>query len=158
LEVADALQRGVRQIRRLSLVDCRLQDGKLYYQDRLYIPDNDDLRLRLLQTHHEAEVAGHPGRDKTFELLTRKFFWPTLRKDVERFVANCHTCRRIKPRRHAPHGTLLPLPVPDQPWRDISMDFVVGLPECQGFNAIWNVVDRLTKQRHFVPCVTGPFV
>ena len=77
-----------------------------------------------------------------------------MRKDVERFVANCHTCCRTKPRRHASHGTLLPLPVPDRPWQDISMDFVVGLPQSKGFNTIWLVVDRHSKQRHFVPCMT----
>ena len=47
-------------------------------------------------------------------------------KDVKRFVTNYHTCKRIKPHRHATHGTLLPLPVPDHPWQEITMDFVVA--------------------------------
>ena len=77
-----------------------------------------------------------------------------MRKDVEQFVANCHTCHRTKPRRHASHGTLLPLPVPDRPWQDISMDFIVGLPKSMGFDAIGVMVDRLSKQQHLVPCMT----
>ena len=151
-EVLRDLRSGSRHNRSLSLADCQEVDGRLPYPNRLYVPDNAELRVRLLRSRHDAPAAGHPGRDKTFELLTRSYFWPGMRRDVERFVANCHTCRRTKPRRHAPYGTLLPLPVPDHPWQDISMDFVVGLPESGGFDAIWVVVDRLTKQRHFVPC------
>jgi hypothetical protein len=44
------------------------------------------------------------------------------------------------------------LPGPDKPWEDISMDCVKWLPECEGFDAIWVVVDRLSKMRHLIPC------
>ena len=136
IEIFQALRTGAQRNRTLSLVDCRSVNDKLFYQDRLYVPDNEELRLRIIQGSHDTPAAGHPGRERTFELLARKYFWPSMRKDVERFVANCHTCRRTKPRRHASHGTLLPLPVPDRPWQDISMDFVVGLPKSKGFDAI----------------------
>ena len=49
-------------------------------------------------------------------------------------------------------GVLCPLPVPDEPWEDISMDCVVGLPGCEGFDAKLVVVDQLSKMRHFIPC------
>jgi len=31
---------------------------------------------------------------------------------------------------------------------------VVGLQECEGFDAIWVVVDRLSQMPHFIPCYT----
>ena len=71
---------------------------------------------------------------------------------MERYVRNCHTCKRAKPTRHAPYGTLRPLEIPDLPWQHLTMDFVTGLPEDSEFNAILMVVDRLTKMRHLVPC------
>jgi transposase InsO family protein len=51
-------------------------------------------------------------------------------------------------------GVRLPLSVLEKPWEDISMDFVVRLPECEGFDPVWVVVDRLSKMRHFIPCHT----
>jgi transposase InsO family protein len=59
----------------------------------------------------------------------------------------------MKTSRHTPYGILNPLPVPKCPWRDISMDFVTGLPLSDSHNAIWVVIDRLT-QIHLVPCST----
>jgi len=95
---------------------------------------------------------GHPGRAKTLELLARKYYWPSKRKDVDRFVRNCHVCRRTKSTRHAPYGVLKPLSVPERPWQHISVDFVTGLPQSKAYDTVCVVVDRVTKQRHLIPC------
>ena len=74
-----------------------------------------------------------------------------MRKKIDRFVHNCHTCQRSRTPRHAPFGILKPLSVPERVWKDVSIDFVVGLPWSNGFNAILNVTCRLTKMRHLIP-------
>ena len=61
---------------------------------------------------------------KTEDVLAAHFFWPRMRRDVERFVARCTTCQKAKSRLN-PHGLYMPLPVPSVPWEDISMDFVL---------------------------------
>lgn len=149
--VLQAIHEGKRQSRLLTITDCKEVDGHLWYQGRLYIPDYEPLKVRLLQDHHDTPAAGHPGRAKTLELLSRKFYWPRMYRDVDRYVRNCHTCQRSRTSRHAPYGILRPLPVPEGPWQDISMDYVTGLPWSNGFNAILVVMDRLTKQRHLIP-------
>jgi transposase InsO family protein len=152
--IISLLHDGKLHSKEISLSECDVRDGWLYYQQRLYIPNDDNLRLRLLQSHHDAPAVGHPGRAKTFDLLQRCYYWPTLRRDVERYVANCHTCKRTKTSCHLPYGVLHPLPAPERPWKDIAMDFFTGLPTLRGHDAIWVVVDRLTKMRHFIPCST----
>ena len=77
-----------------------------------------------------------------------------MRYDVNLFVRNCDTCRRSRTSQHAPYGLLQLLLIPHAPWQDIGMDFVVDLLWSNGCDAICVVVDRLTKQRHLVPCTS----
>ena len=146
------LASGKQRSKYLPLAECTTDGIRLWFRERLYVPDSAELKIQLIRDHHDTPVAGHPGRSKTFELLSRLYFWPTMRKDVDRYLKNCHTCQRSRTSRHAPFGTLRPLPIPNRAWEDISMDFVVGLPWSDGFNAVLVVVCRLTKMRHFIPC------
>ena len=67
-------------------------------------------------------------------------------------MERCGTCKRAKSRKEA-WGEYMPLPLPTQPWTDISMDFVLGLPRTQkGRDSIMVVVDRFSKMSHFIPC------
>jgi hypothetical protein len=77
------VREGKQYCRELSLSECQKQDGRLLYQQRLYRPESDPLRLRILRSHHDLPAAGHPGRAKTFDLIKRRYFWPSLRRDVE---------------------------------------------------------------------------
>jgi transposase InsO family protein len=80
------------------------------------------------------------------------FFWPKMKRDVERVCSRCVTCRQAKSR-VLPHGLYTPLPVPSAPWVDISMDFVLGLPRSRkGRDSIFVVVDRFSKMAHFISC------
>ena len=95
---------------------------------------------------------GHFGVKKTEDVLFTHFYWPRMRRDVERYVSRCTTCNKAKSRLN-PHGLYLPLPVPRAPWEDISMDFVLGLPRTKrGSDSVFVIVDRFSKMAHFIPC------
>ncbi|KAH0608772.1 uncharacterized protein H6S33_001000, partial [Morchella sextelata] len=136
-KILDMRNKGERQSKDISLAECTEVERRLLYRGSLYVPDYDPLKLRILQLHHDAASAGHPGREKTFELISRDYYWPL-----------------IKPNTHGKLGVLRPLPIPEQPWQEVSMDFITGLPESEGYDAIMVVVDRLTKMRHLLPCNT----
>jgi hypothetical protein len=59
------------------------------------------------------------------------------------------TCQQNKSEHTLPAGLLQPLPIPEQKWESISMDFITGLPKVQGKDYIYVVVDKLTKFAHF---------
>ncbi|PRP85645.1 retrotransposon nucleocapsid protein [Planoprotostelium fungivorum] len=131
----------------------RTEKKLLFYNELLYIPV--PLRVTVLQTRHDTPLAGHFGVNKTHELIKRDYWWPKLLRDVEEFVKTCSICQRTKVARQKPAGKLNPLPVPSSQWTSVTMDFIVELPECQGYDAIMVVVDCFTKMAHFTACSTG---
>jgi len=78
--------------------------------------------------------------------------WLGMRKDMPDYVARCLTCQRVKREHQKPGGLLQPLPIPVWKWdHHITMDFVVGMPQTQRYHdAIWVILDRLSKSAHFL--------
>ena len=114
------------------------------------------IRSEVISRHHDDPLAGHFSIDKTRELVGRKYYWPSLRRDVESYVRGCDVCLASKAVRHKPYGDLQSLPVPTHRWKDLFMDFVTGLPlsadwKGDSYDSILVIVDRLTKMIHYEP-------
>jgi hypothetical protein len=128
-------------------------DGIYILADAIVVPDYDNLRQQVLRECHDMPYSGHPGRDKTLQLVQHMFWWPSLTTDVTHYVKTCDSCQRNKGRNKLPAGLLQPLPVPGQPWESFSMDLVVDLPQTEaGYDSVCVFVDRLTKMTHLAPC------
>ena len=149
-EVLMLLCNGSTHFKKITLSECEERKHKLWYQERLYILNNEQLQLQICEEHHNASGAGHTEHTKTLELIRWSYFWPQMRVFIEQYVRNCHTCAKSKSHWYAKFGVLKPLPIPDQHWKDISMDFVTGLPSIEGKDIILIVVDRLIKIKHFI--------
>ena len=101
-------------------------DRILHHKGLLYILKI--IRTELISRHNNDPPAGHFGIEKTQELVTRKYYWETLCHDVKVYIRGCNICLVSKAVRHKPYGNLQQLPVPTYCWKDLSMDFVIGLP------------------------------
>ena len=64
------------------------------------------IRIKLISRHHDNLLAGHFGIEKTYKLLARKYYWPTLRHDVKAYVKGCEMGLALKAVRHKPYGDL----------------------------------------------------
>lgn len=133
-------------------LELQERDGLVYQGTRIYIPPSQHLKRQILEAKHCHPTAGHGGTAKTLDLVTRNYYWPSMRKDVISYVSSCNVCQRTKTPKHLPYGYLQPLPTPETPWTSLSMDFIVKLPESGSADSILVVVDRLTKMSHFIPC------
>jgi hypothetical protein len=65
--------------------------------------------------------------DKTTSLVKEWYFWPNINKDFRKFFECCKVCQLTKGRSQNT-GLYTPLLVPERPWEDVSMDFVLGFP------------------------------
>jgi len=97
-----------------------------------------------------SHTQAHEGIQKTLHRLRRDFIVDHDRTVVRDFVWSCAVCQQNKTESLHPAGLLQPLPVPDQVWSDISMDFIEGLPKVHGKSVILTVVDRFSKYAHFI--------
>ena len=107
-----------QQIRAEGLDGYEDVDGVLHHQGLPFVPEV--IRTELISWHHDDPLAGHFGIDKTRELIGRKYYWPSLRKDVEAYVKGCDVCLALKAVRHKPYGDLQALPVPTYQWKNLT--------------------------------------
>lgn len=94
--------------------------------------------------------GGHSGELKTYMRIAREWFWLGMRDEVSQYVRDCPVCQQQKQSTTHPSGLLQPLSLPNQPWDEVTMDFIEGLPKSQGVDTILVVVDQLSKFAHFL--------
>jgi len=101
---------------------------------------------------HKSRFATHLGSTKIYRDLKEYYSWPNMKREIVEFVSNCGICQQVKIKHQKPVGELQSLPILEWKWKDISMDFVTRLPKGKkGNDAIWVVVDQLTKSALFLP-------
>lgn len=67
--------------------------------DRVVVPSEENLRTRIILEIHDQQSLAHPSRNKIGKIIKSQYCWQGLTGDVERYIRNCHTCRRAqKPR------------------------------------------------------------
>jgi hypothetical protein len=79
----------------------------------------------MLETEHDAEVAGYMGQDKTMELVRRNLFWPEIEKLIEDYVCSCPECWKHKAIRYTHYCLLQSLESAYSHWNMICMDFII---------------------------------
>jgi hypothetical protein len=130
-------------------------DGVLWFKDRLVVPKDFELHCKIMDEAHCSQYSIHPGTNKMYRDLKKNFLWTRMKREIARYVSECDTCRRIKANHLRPTGNLQPLSIPEWKWKNIYMDFIMGLPRTsRGYNSILVIVDRLTKLAHFIPVAT----
>jgi hypothetical protein len=137
----------------------QLEDGPngskcLFHDGRMYVPDDLDLRRRIISDHHDTPVAGHPGALATTRSVRLSYYWPGMTSFVRKYVAGCATCQQFKVNTRPTKPSLYPIPSGSTClFGAIGMDFMTDLPiSDDGFDSIMVTVDHgLSKGVVLVP-------
>jgi len=124
--------------------DLVLKEGKIY------IPKNKELKVEIIQLHHDILAVGHGGRWKITELVTRNYWWQKVTKDMGRYVDGYNMCQRIKNYIEVLAEKLIANEVLEKLWTHLMVDFIIKLLIVVGKDAILVVCDRLSKIAHFM--------
>jgi hypothetical protein len=127
----------------------------LFFKKKLWVSEIDQLKLNIIREVHDKFVSEHSDVRRTCKYLHKWYYWSQAKQSVERYIRNCHICRRFKASRDKYSELLNSLSVSDQSWTNIIMNFVIELSKTKNdFNAILMIVDRLIKMHHYVLCTT----
>ena len=93
---ADLTKQGIK----LAMGDLTLagsgRSTRLYVRGKMYVPNEEKLRLFLLQQHHDPPTQGHPRYKAMLRKLMENWYWLGMPRDSKQYATNCSTCRRTK--------------------------------------------------------------
>lgn len=125
----------------------------MFFKGKVWVPNSNSIRLVLIKHFHDSRCGGHSGIYQTWARMAASFIWPGMKSEVREYVLQCDVFQCVKSDSRRSSGILQPLPIPEQIWEDVTMDFIEGLPVSNVFNGLIVVVDRLSKYAHFIPLV-----
>ena len=127
-----------------------------WWKDRCKVitSEGQDKR-KIIQAYHDVLAYGHPGINRTKDLVAKYYWWLQLAKDVQEYVKGCAQCQQNKVNMRPQKAPLNPITpaIGALPFQTISMDFIVKLPESAGYNSILTITDHdFTKMLIAIPC------
>nr|GEX37844.1 putative reverse transcriptase domain-containing protein [Tanacetum cinerariifolium] len=127
-------------------------NGIRYHDKRIWLPLHGGLRDLIMHESHKSKYLIHPGSTKMYQDLRKMYWWPNMKADIATYVSQCLTCAKVKAEHLKPSGLLQQPKIPKWKWKNVTMDFVTGLPRTpSSYDSIWVIMDRLTKSAHFLP-------
>ncbi|KAA3473358.1 DNA/RNA polymerases superfamily protein [Gossypium australe] len=131
-----------------QICDAQKMDNELLAKQP-QCDSNSESEFRAIA--HNSRLSVHPGSTKMYHDLKQHYWWSGMKRDIFDFVSKHLACQQVKAEHQVLTGLLQPILIPKWKWDRVMMDFVSGLPLTpRKKDAIWVVVDRVTKSAHFI--------
>jgi hypothetical protein len=157
MEVLPNISRQEESVLKLWIDPHQLKQhqGVWYKDGRQVVTGDIKDKCRVIQSHHDTPVHGHPGISKTIQLTERLYWWPKMWLDITEYVKGCADCQRHKVNTRPTKAPLQPIypKLEPAPFETVALDFIVKLPVSQGYDSILTITDQgCTKAAIFIPC------
>ncbi len=150
----EAIARDEAQCKDIKLKNCRVQNEILYKDSQLWVSFNELLQMNLIREIHDQSSIDHSEILRTVKIIKWNYYWSSMRKTIDQYIQNCYVCQRSKTSRNKSNNLLQSLSISEQRWQDIAMNFIINLSDSYNYNAILTVICRLSKERHYISCIT----
>ncbi len=150
----EAIARDEAQCKDIKLKNCRVQNEILYKDSQLWVSFNELLQMNLIREIHDQSSIDHSEILRTVKIIKRNYYWFSMRKTIDWYIWNCYVCQRSKTSRNKSNDLLQSLSISEQRWQDIAMNFIIDLSDLYDYNAILTVICKLSKERHYISCIT----
>ena len=157
IQQAQGSDKNLQKVARNDKTEYQItSNGTILVHGRISVPGDRELKEEIMRQAHKSKFSVHPGLNKMYKDIKRYYHWIRMKADIAEWVARCPTCQLVKAEHQVPSGLLQNLPIPEWKWDHITMDFVTGFPTTRNKkDAVWVIVDRLTKSAHFLPIKKG---
>ena len=121
-----------------------LRKNRVQEKERIILPEK--LISLVLKLSHDNNTTAHPGKNKTWELVSYRFFRPGLNKIVTEYVKDCQICLNKNQRHKLQDVTVQPMPIADAPFQTVYADIVGPLVQTdEGNKYILVLIDSFSK-------------
>jgi hypothetical protein len=128
-------------------------ENTLFFKKKLWISKFDQLKLNIIKEIHDQSVFKHSNIRRICKYLHKWYYWSQAKQSIERYIRNCHICKRFKAIKNKYSDLLNLLFISNRSWTDIIMNFVIELFDNKDFNVILMMINRLIKMHHYVFCI-----
>ncbi len=150
IDIWTVIEQNRRTCQDMSLDNCRVLNEILWKNDRLWV--SQSMITQLIRKAHDFLISDHSNMNRMLDLLRWSYCWLKMRTTIKRYIWNCYVCRRSKASRDRINELLKSLSIFEQRWQDISLNFIINLLKSDESNAILTVIDRFSKEHHYILC------
>ena len=128
-----------------------LKNGLLKYQERLVVAKEQNLRTQLIAKAHTQVSTAYPRKNKTYRIISDRYYQPRMAMDINRYIQNCKDYYRSIILQDKTLGLLKPLPILERPQQYIFIDFYKLPIDRNGYNMVIILVNRFGKRLFLIP-------